>query len=181
MRRKRRCPYCHESFRPNPKSYRITTGKYEQRVCSDQSCQKKRRLEKLKKYWRDNPLVGSSLKSYQEQQQKWRQENGQDYMRGYRRKKKGYVKRNRALQRVRDRKRRNLVKQAPIWVKRIDTLRQIQRFPMLVKQDPIPQVQARQINAICRYLIWQNHLVKQSPISLQKKIKHNRGHEKSHS
>jgi hypothetical protein len=176
MRRARKCPYCHKPFLPCPRSFRLSTGKYEQRVCSDPLCQRKRRLHNLKEYWRDNPLVGSTLRSYLEQQKTWRKDNAKDYMRVYRRENPGYVKQNRRLQRDRDRKRRDLVKQDSIEAKSVDTLRQIQRLPMLVKQDPIPEIQARQIDGLCRYLLWTRRLVKQDSIALQERITHNRGH-----
>ncbi|MCB4757054.1 MAG: hypothetical protein LHV69_08540 [Elusimicrobia bacterium] len=176
MRRKRHCPYCHTLFRPCPRSFRSSTGKYIQKVCSDPACQRKRRLQDLKDYWRRNPLVGSPWRDYHKQQQAWRKKRGRAYMRHYRLAHPRYLKQNRRLQRVRNRKRRMIVKQDSIEAKSVDTLRQIQRLPMLVKQDPIPEIQARQIDGLCRYLLWTRRLVKQDSIALQERIAHNRGH-----
>ena len=177
MRRKRRCPYCHKLFLPHPRSWCSSTKKYRQRVCCDPPCQRKRRLQNLKEYWRDNPLVGSSLRSYCEQQKSWRKKKAKGYMRVYRQENQRYVKRNRELQRERNRKRRMIVKQDSIGWVHLEKLRRIRRLPLIVKQDPISEIQARQIDGLCDYLLWTRHLVKQDSIALQEKIAHNRGHE----
>jgi hypothetical protein len=177
MRRKRRCPYCHRLFLPHAQSWCSSTGIYRQKVCSVPACQRKRRLQNLKDYWEDNPLIGSSLRSYREQQKSWKKKKAKAYMRVYRRANCDYVKRNQELQRERNRKRRMIVKQDSIDVVHIEKLKRIRRLPLIVKQDPIQDVQSAQIDGLCRYLEWTRVIVKHDSIALQEKIAHNHGHE----
>jgi len=98
----RTCPYCQRSFTPS-------RNNPEQKVCSQHSCQYRRRQQSRKaQLARDDQYrLGC-----QESRDQWRKEHGARYMRQYRQQHPEYRERNRLQQRERDRRRqlRNLVK-----------------------------------------------------------------------
>ncbi len=98
MRRRRRCRYCRALF---------DTRNRLQRACLKPSCRKQRRRSTN----RTNHRAHRYDRDYVwEKRKAWRQRKGRDYMRRYRKENPEYVKKNCDLQRIRDRKKRNLVK-----------------------------------------------------------------------
>ncbi len=94
------CAYCHEPFVPYAFHYR------RQRACSKPECQKQRRRDTNRTYY----WAHRYDRDYGWEKNKiWRQEKGRDFMRQYRIDHPDYVKRNRRLQRGRNRRNRGMI------------------------------------------------------------------------
>jgi hypothetical protein len=101
MSQKIRCanPHCRRLFLPNP---RVKNHRY----CDKKDCQHARKARWQRQKMRDDPDYRDD---HRDGQQGWIEQN-RDYWRRYRALHPDYVKRNRLLQRQRDRKRRDLAK-----------------------------------------------------------------------
>jgi hypothetical protein len=99
----RNCAYCHELF--NPYSGR-------QNACPKQTCQKQRRQETNRRYYQANRYERDHR---WKEKKAWSEAHGQRYMRTYRKKNLDYVKRNRAQQRERNRRRRKKIVKSDVW------------------------------------------------------------------
>jgi hypothetical protein len=99
MNQKIRCanPLCRRLFHPNP---RVKN----QRYCDKKGCQRARRARWQRHKMRDDPDYRDD---HRDGQHAWMERN-RDYWRGYRSRHPDYVKRNRLLQKERDRSRRDL-------------------------------------------------------------------------
>jgi hypothetical protein len=97
MSQKIRCanPNCRKAFLPDPR----VKG---QRYCSKKECQRLRKRQWQRRKIKDDPDYRDNQR---DAQQCWMEQN-RDYWRRYRDQHPGYVKRNRLLQRERDRRRR---------------------------------------------------------------------------
>jgi len=91
----KKCPFCKERFFPS-------RFRPDQRVCSRQECQKRRRREYHRHKLKSDPEYRQTCR---DSQRKWRERNP-DYQRRYRLKNPGYVEKNRQSQKNRDRRRR---------------------------------------------------------------------------
>jgi len=100
MIREKKCVYCRRTFTPHAFHIR------RQRACPQPECQKQRRRDYNRAYYRDNR---ADWDYRWEQRKAWRQKCLRDYMRRYRKDHADYVKQNRRQQRRRDRKKANLV------------------------------------------------------------------------
>jgi hypothetical protein len=101
MNQKIRCanPLCRRLFLPNP---RVKN----QRYCDKRDCQRARKARWQRHKMKDDPDYRDD---HRDGQHAWMEKN-RDYWRGYRSRHPDYVKRNRLLQRQRDRRRRDLAK-----------------------------------------------------------------------
>ena len=101
MNQKIRCanPQCRRLFDPNP---RVKNHRY----CDKKDCQRARKRRWQRQKMKDDPDYRDD---HRDGQQSWIEKN-RDYWRRYRALHPDYVKRNRLLQRERDRKRQNLAK-----------------------------------------------------------------------
>jgi hypothetical protein len=101
MNQKIRCanPQCRRLFDPNP---RVKNHRY----CDKKDCQRARKRRWQRQKMKDDPDYRDD---HRDGQQSWIEKN-RDYWRQYRALHPDYVKRNRLLQRERDRKRQNLAK-----------------------------------------------------------------------
>ena len=101
MNQKIRCanPQCRRLFNPNP---RVKNQQY----CDKKDCQRARKRRWQRQKMKDDPDYRDD---HRDAQQGWIEQN-MDYWRRYRVLHPDYVKRNRLLQRQRDRKRRDLAK-----------------------------------------------------------------------
>ena len=101
MNQKIRCanPQCRRLFHPNP---RVKNQQY----CDKKDCQRARKRRWQRQKMKDDPDYQDD---HRDAQQCWIEQN-RDYWRRYRALHPDYVKRNRLLQRKRDRKRRDLAK-----------------------------------------------------------------------
>lgn len=106
MKPRKKCAYCQELFDPYP------SQSHRQKACSKPECQKQRRRQTNRDY-RGKTRYDADYR--REVKKAWRQENGRAYMRQYRKRRTGYVKRNRRQQlRRNERKRRKIVKK-DVW------------------------------------------------------------------
>ena len=101
MNQKIRCanPQCRRLFLPNP---RVKNHRY----CDKKDCQRARKARWQRQKMKDDPDYQDD---HRDAQQGWIEQN-RDYWQRYRALHPDYVKRNRLLQRERDRKRRDLAK-----------------------------------------------------------------------
>jgi hypothetical protein len=101
MNQKIRCanPLCRRLFHPNP---RVKN----QRYCDKKGCQRARKARWQRHKMKDDPDYRDD---HRDAQHAWIEQH-RDYWRGYRSRHPDYVKRNRLLQRQRDRRRRDLAK-----------------------------------------------------------------------
>src|SRR5437763_14917533 len=101
MRRKKKCRFCREWFRPHPHTYR------EQIACLKPPCQQERPRRSWRRWSLKNPIYNDSR---QGKKKRWRQLKGAVYMQAYRQAHAAYVRRNRWLQKRRNAKRGLIVK-----------------------------------------------------------------------
>ena len=134
MTQKIRCanPTCRRLFVPDPR----VEG---QRYCSKKECQRVRKRRWQRQKIKDDPEYRDNQR---DAQQCWMEQN-RDYWRRYRERHPGYVKRNRLLQRERDRSRRlsHLAKMDPskdISSIKPGTYYLISAKCHLAKMDPLP-------------------------------------------
>lgn len=98
VRPRKKCRYCHALFDARNRF---------QQACLKPTCQKQRRRATN----RANYLTHRYDRDFVwEKRKQWQTKNGRDFMRNYRKDNPAYVKKNRDLQRIRDRKKKNLVK-----------------------------------------------------------------------
>lgn len=176
MRVKKRCHYCPELFTPNPRSYRPSpSGKGRrsaQVACSKPECRRRRRRDADRRWHMNNPTYDDAREAEHRQFRK----DHPNYSKDYRAAHPDYVNQNREKQRERDAKRKNLANQ--------DAMHRfydgkIRRLIDLANRDAIRTPPIRVSEEIRRYLQWSYRLANQDAIALQKKIEHNRGHERT--
>ena len=174
MRVKKRCRYCPDLFTPNPRRYRSgPDGKGRrsfQVACAKPECQRQRHGDACRRWHIANPTYDDERVEYL---RKWRGDHP-DFSKVYRTAHPKYVERNREKQRERDAKRKNLAKRDVIQMFHDGKMR---RLIDLAKRDAIRTPPVRVSEEIRRYLLRSYHLAKRDVIDLQKKIKHNHGHE----
>ncbi len=144
MRRKKKCRYCRQWYRPSAQNYR------REHSCARAPCRRERRCEALRRWRRRNPMYEESGGV---KRRLWRREKGASYMRGYRKRHPAYVSRNRRLQRRRDEKRQFLVKRNDwnsLWREKIERIRSVR---LLVKRNDWDEATQRQIDDICSLLL----------------------------
>jgi hypothetical protein len=143
MKRKKKCRYCREWFHPSIQNYR------RERSCARTTCRRQRRCEALRRWRRKNPLYPESGGV---KRRRWREKKGAAYMRAYRKKHAGYVRRNRRYQKRRDEKRRFLVKRNDWNSIRREKIDRIRAFGLLVKRNDWTDALIHQIDGICDML-----------------------------
>lgn len=155
MRRKKKCPTCHQWYQPHPQTYR------RQIACQKELCRRQRRRRAWKRWSQKNLLYA---RSRSQKLRLWRREKGTVYMEAYRENHPAYVRRNRQLQHRRDAKRRFLVKPNDWDSIHIEKLHRIRILGHLVKPNDWTDVLSQQIDGLCRYLSWSMPLVKPNRI-----------------
>ena len=106
MKPRKTCHYCQELFDPYPALYR------RQKACSKPPCQKQRRRVTNQAYRKKNPYDADYRR---EVKKRWRQAQGRDYMREYRKKNVAYVKTNRRQQSKRNQRRGQKIVKKDVW------------------------------------------------------------------
>lgn len=155
-RRRKKCRCCKRWFSPCSQTYR------QQITCNEKECRKWRRRQSQARWRWKNPLYEESRRP---KLQRWRAEKGAAYMRAYRAKNPGYTGRNRRLQRRRDRRRKNLVKQDEWKSICIEKAARIRRLRYLVKQNEWAGVLWRGIDDLWRKMAGFGNLVKQNDMA----------------
>lgn len=152
--KRRRCRICEDWFIPHRRARKIS-----QRCCSKPACQKERKAENKRDWWRRNPDYDQSRKT---KIQDWAKDYP-DYWRHYRATHPGYVEK--------DNRRRVLSRQkSPLSAKQdltrqmsVEKLRNIQEIgpAKSAKQD----LTARRVDGLVDYLLWKEESAKQNPIA----------------
>ena len=170
MRVKKRCRTCPDHFTPDPRSYRPSpSGKGRRSVqvsCPKPECQRQRHRDACERWHVNNP-------TYDDGRSPPKREPG--YWSMYRAAHPDKTKRNREKQRERDAQRKNLATRDAIT---LFSLGKVHRLINLATRDAIRTPPLRVSEEIVRQMARANHLATRDVIVLQKKIKHNRGHEK---
>jgi len=147
-RPKKRCEFCHEWFRPHPRSPH-------QRCCSTPACQKKRKTAAKKKWWSNNPDYGKSRKP---KIQAWAKKYP-DYWRKYRHEHPDYVKKEHRRRRSAHKRAKSAAKQDAVRKLSVEKLESIRDsgVDFAAKQDSVH----RRVNGILEYLFWKESAAKQ--------------------
>ena len=147
--RQKKCRYCPQLFRPDPRSYRSLPSRKGRRsaqiACPNPACQKQRHQDACLRWHAKNP-------TYDDGRPPPRRRPG--YWADYRADHPDKAQRNREKQRERDAKRKNLA-----------TRDAIRTPPLRVSKEIVRQM--------ARF----NRLATRDVMALQKRIAHNRGHE----
>ena len=146
MRRRKKCCYCREWYRPHPQTYRIQT------VCSSPRCRRLRRRAAWKRWSYRNPIYAESRR---EKQTAWRKAHPTKD-RDFRAQNPAYVERNRRLQRIRNARDRGVIAKPNAWNSlRREKLMRIRSLRLIAKPNTwnsCAEVFSRQIEAICLLL-----------------------------
>lgn len=142
MRRKR-CQFCHEFYKPDPRTYR------QQKTCTKSRCRAARRSHAVKR-WKLHHKYHAQGDSHKQKQ--WR-ERHKGYWKQWRAKHPGYVRRNRRKQRGRNARNRTLIaKGNEIELICVENLRQISLLRLIAKRNEWHKILFLQIDELCRYL-----------------------------
>lgn len=143
MRRRKKCRYCREWYRPHPQTYRVQTA------CSNARCRRLRRRAAWKRWSERNPIYAESRR---DKQRAWRKSHPSKD-REFRAKNPAYVERNRRLQRMRNARHRGVIAKPNTWtLLRREKLMRIRYLGLIAKPnawDSCAEVFRRQIEAIC--------------------------------
>lgn len=167
--RLKRCRYCPDFFKPDPRSYRaLPSGKGRrsaQTACPKPSCRKRRHKDACLRWHEDNP-------TYDDGRAVSKRRLG--YWPAYRAAHPDKVQRNREHQRERNAKRKKIATRDAISLFSVGKMR---RLIDLATRDAIRTPPIRVSEEICRQMGRANRLATRDAIALQQRIAHNRGHE----
>lgn len=173
MNRQRKCRHCHKLFLPNPRSYNAKNVSF-QHYCGEPACRQVSRRQSHKKHVRNNPHYRQKMLRAG---RRWRKKN-RVYWSKRREKKPGEVRRNRLLQRRRDKKAKSdLANINTIGALCVDKLHRIDTLVDLANINTIEVSWMEVSEEILAYLRWFSPLANIKAIGNLRQARHNSGHE----
>ena len=152
--KRRRCHICEDWFIPRRRARKIS-----QRCCSKAACQKERKAENKRDWWRRNPDYDQSRRT---KIQDWAKDYP-DYWRQYRATHPGYVEKDNRRRVLSRQKSQLSAKQDLTGQIAVEKLRNVQEIGLglSAKQDSVH----RRVDGLVDYLLWNEESAKQNHIA----------------